>query len=292
MKALLLPAAEQFGRLALVRRGILSRRIGTRYGRIHAYDAPGSGSLPPTVLLHGLGSTATFFGPLLEYLRRDVFRIVAPEYPGHGFSESGVERVTPEVLFGSVEATLDALVHEPAMLVGHSLGGAVALHLAIAHPERVSALVLVSPAAARGSDEEWGSIKRAFDVGTRAEGSAFLERVHHRPPWFLPLLAHEIPPTLRRRAVRDLLESASNRDLPNPDALGSLAMPILLLWGRSERLLPTTHLDYFAQHLPNHAVIERPEGFGHCPHLDSPGALAKRIVAFARASGIARVHAA
>ena len=50
------------------------------------------------------------------------------------------------------------------------------------------------------------------------------------------------------------------------------------------RLLPVTHLDYFVRHLPKHTVIEQPEGFGHCPHIDAPGRLAHRIVAFARAN--------
>ncbi|HZU85406.1 MAG TPA: alpha/beta fold hydrolase [Polyangiaceae bacterium] len=284
MKPLLLPVAEQIGRIALRRRGVASRRVSTPRGVIHVYDARGSGDLPTVVLLHGLGSAATFFGPLIEQLRPDVRRVVAPDYPGHGFSEAGAAPLTPASLFEAVVCALDALVREPIILVGTSLGGAVALHYALARPGQVRALVLVSPAGARASEEEWREIKRAFDVASRADGRAFLQRLYERPPWFLPLVAHEISSTLGRPAVRELLEAANNDHLPPPEELGALAMPVLLVWGKAERLLPESHFEYFARHLPKHAVIERPAGFGHCPHVDAPAELARRIVAFARAA--------
>lgn len=287
LKPILLPAAERIGRFALERRGVMSRRVDTCLGSLHVYDARGSGELPTTVLLHGIGSAATSFGPVLQELRRDVRRVLAPDYPGHGFSDGGTGQLTPDALFESVAGVLDALVDEPAILIGNSLGGAVALNYALARPSRVRALVLVSPAGARVSDEEWREIKSTFDLASRADACAFLRRLYHRPPWFLPLLAHELPAALGRRAVRDLLETVSNDHAPSPEALGSLSMPVLLVWGTSERLLPETHLEYFTRHLPSHAVIERPEGFGHCPHVDAPAALARRIVAFARSASVA-----
>lgn len=285
MKPLFLPLAERVGRIVLRRRGVESRWVKTPHGDVHAYDARGSGDLPTIVLLHGIGSAATPFGPVLARLQRDARRVVAPDYPGHGFSHDTPGRFTPEALLESVSVALDAIVSEPAILVGNSLGGAVALSYAAARPERVRALVLVSPAGARASDEEWREIRRSFQIASRRDAKAFLERLYHRPPWFVHLLAHEFPATLGRAAVRDLLETATNDHAPSPDALRSLPMPVLLLWGKSERLLPETHLEYFKRHLPEHAVIERPDGFGHCPHFDDPAALAARIAEFGRSLG-------
>lgn len=292
MKPLLVPLAAQVGRLALRRKGVLSRSVATAFGPLHAYDAHGWGDLPTTVLLHGLGSAATPFGALLERLRRDTRRVVAPDYPGHGFSKNLGRRLTPDALFESVGAALDSLLDEPAIVVGHSLGGAVALHYALARPDRVRSLVLVSPAGARASEEEWRSIKGAFDVVSASEARALLERLYHRQPWFLPLLARDLPAMFQRRAVRDLLETANNEHAASPDALGSLSMPVLLLWGKSERLLPQTHFEYFVRHLPGHAVVEQPDRFGHCPHLEEPAALAGRIVQFARSNRLSRSRAA
>jgi pimeloyl-ACP methyl ester carboxylesterase len=282
MNPVLLPVAERVGRFVLRRTGVESRFVDTPIGSLHCYDGPGSGSLPTAVLLHGIGSAATPFGAFLTHLRRHVRRVVAPDYPGHGFSAGAAARLTPEVLFGSVGAALDAIIDEPSIVIGNSLGGAVALHYALARPERVRALVLLSPAGARASDEEWRELRSTFALASRADASAFLRRLYHRPPWFLPLLAHEFPAALGRPAVRDLLESATNDDAPTPEALGALRMPILFLWGRSERLLPEAHFEYFRRHLPKHARVERPSGFGHCPHFDDPAALAARVVAFAR----------
>jgi pimeloyl-ACP methyl ester carboxylesterase len=267
--------------MALRSSGVKSRQVPTPHAELHVYDAPGKGHLPTTVLLHGLGSAATAFAAVVTRLRRQVKRVIAPEYPGHGFSAEPSD-TSPESLFGSVSHTLDALLDEPAVVVGHSLGGLVALSYAIARPEKVKALMLVSPAGAHSTDEEWAELREAFAVNDRKQAQAFVDRLYHRAPWFLPLLAHELPATLGRRAVRDLVASASNDRLPHPDALGALPMPILLLWGKSERLLPDSSLAYFREHLPAHAKIERPEGFGHCPHLDDPAELGARIVAFAR----------
>jgi pimeloyl-ACP methyl ester carboxylesterase len=216
-----------------------------------------------------------------------VRRVVAPDYPGHGFSDEHT-RLTADALFGAVEDTLASLDVEPAIVVGNSLGGAVALHFAITHPERVRALVLISPAGAHTSDEEWKEIRAAFAVRSRADARTFIDRVYHRPPWFLHLLAHEFPHLLGTRAVKDLVRGASNEHFASPDQLRALKVPVMLVWGESERLLPDSHLEYFRRHLPPHALIVRPKGFGHCPHFDDPAGLTKRILDFARDATQAR----
>jgi pimeloyl-ACP methyl ester carboxylesterase len=211
--------------------------------------------------------------------------MLVPDLPGHGFSD-GHARLTPGALFRATTEALDALATEPVVVVGNSLGGAAAIHYALARPEKVLALVLVSPAGAQATDEEWREIRRAFDVRSRTEASAFVRRLYHEPPWFAPLFVHEFPAALARPTMRRLLDAASNADAPSPEALSSLSMPILLLWGQSDRLLPERHLEYFTRHLPDHSVIERPVGLGHCPHFDAPTQLAARIVDFMRASGV------
>ena len=283
MVARLLPAAERLARFGMSVRGMASRWVDVDGMRVHVYDGAGDGDLPAIVLIHGLGAAGFSFASVVARLRPYVRRVIVPELPGHGLSTHPGDRpVTPELVLDTISAALDRVVNEPVVVVGNSLGGAVAMDYARRHQEQVRALVLLSPAGARLADEEWKKLVEAFDVTSSAEARRFLDRIYHRPPWFLALVAHEFPDVLKRRAVRDLLESSTPEHSAQPDDLAALRMPILLLWGRSERLLPAEALAYFRRHLPAHAVIEEPHGFGHSPQLEHPGRVAERILAFAR----------
>lgn len=282
MKPVVIPAFERLGRRALVRRGLASREA----AGLHVYEARGGGDAPPIVVLHGIGSSATAFGPLLGRLAKQTSRLVAPDLPGHGFSPELGRRLTVQELLATMTGALDALLDEPAVVVGNSLGGAVALHYAVTRPERVRALALVSPAGAPGSDDQWRALIAQFALRTSRDGLAFVDKLYAKRPWFGRLLAREIPALMARPAVQDILATAvgSNEHLPQPRAVAALRMPTLLVWGRQERLLPDWVLAYFRAHLPAHAVVEQPDGYGHCPHFDDPRGLANRLVEFARAS--------
>lgn len=278
-----LPVAERLARLGMNVTGMASRWVDVNGMRVHVYDGVGRGDLPTVVMIHGLGSAGVSFAGVIARLRPHVKRLLVPELPGHGLTAHPGDRpVTPELVLDTISAALDAIVNEPVVVVGNSLGGAVAIDYAKRHPEQVRALVLVSPAGARLPDEEWKKLLLAFDVTGADEARHFLGRIYNRPPWFLALVAHEFPDLLKRRAVRDILETSTQEHAAQPDDLAALAMPVLLLWGRSERLLPAEALAYFREHLPKTAVIEEPHGFAHSPQLEHPRRVADRIVAFAR----------
>jgi len=254
----------------------------TRFGRMHCYDAPGFGNLPTVALLHGLAATATPFGPLLMRLRKHARRVLAPDQLGHGFSAGRTAPLTPASLLDATRETLDRVLDEPAIVVGNSLGGAVAVRYALSSPRNVKALVLVSPAGAHCDDGEWRELKRLFAINSRADAALFFRRIYHEPPWFLSLVAHELPAAMASAPVRSLLLGASNATALRPEELEALEVPVLLVWGQEERLLPESNLEYFRRHLPPGARVERPDGFGHSPHIDAPEALAELIVDFAR----------
>jgi len=278
----ILPAFERFSRYRLKKRGLNVRFIETNMGRLHVFDGPGRGSLPPIVVLHGITSSAAAFGPLLAMLQGHTRRVIAPDAPGHGFSEVPRSLLDSDALLDSMTSALDQLLDEPAIVCGNSLGGAIALHYAAHRPERVRGLVLLSPAGAPWTENELKALLGIFRMESRRDATAFLNTIYHRKPWFAPLVAADIVHSVKRRAVRDLFDSATAGFGATPEQLASLAMPILFWWGRSERLLPPSNLAYFRAHLPPHAIIEEPEGIGHCPHFDSSHATTQRIVEFAR----------
>lgn len=278
----MLSAAERLGRFVLRRRGIVSRELPSELGRVHALSGPGRGALPPVVLVHGIGATATSFAPLIARLVPHVRRIGAPDLPGHGLSEAPRAALEPERLLDSMVDVLDRLETEPFVLCGSSLGGAVALRYARERPERVRALVLLSPAGAPMSDVELDEVRRIFHMPTNAHARAFMARLYHRAPPIAALFASGVRARMQGPVVRSLLAGARPEHHAPPDELARLRVPTLLVWGRSERILPASGLTYFRAHLPESARIEEPEGLGHTPHADDPRYVARRIVELAR----------
>nr|HEX4318652.1 alpha/beta fold hydrolase [Kofleriaceae bacterium] len=275
---LLIHAFERLGRRALRKRGVVGREVATGRARLHVYDVRGGGELPPIVVLHGIGSSATAFAPVLARLAKRTSRLIAPDLPGHGFSPELGRRLTVAELLATMTSALDELIgDQPAIVVGNSLGGAIALHYAVRRPQRVRALAMISPAGAHGSDDQWRALTAQFALRTARDGLGFVDKLYAKRPWFGRLLARDIPALMARPCVQDILATAGNADLPRPDDVRALAMPTLLVWGREERLLPAWVLDYFRAHLPAHAVVDQPAGYGHCPHFDDPSGVARRI---------------
>jgi pimeloyl-ACP methyl ester carboxylesterase len=279
--ATFLPIAERLGRKLLNKRGWQSRYYETPLGKLHSYDARGDGRLPTVVIIHGLGSNGLAFARMMGRLKPYVQRVIALELPGHGFSDEPREEVTPPRVFEAAACALEKL-DEPFVLVGNSLGGFVSMRYAIDRSERVRALALLSPAGARGTEEELDEVLKAFDAKNPREALALLRRIYHKPPWFLPLISLEFPDVLGRKAIREIVASAEVDHAPMPDELQKLVMPLVLVWGQSERLLPSAALTYFKTHLPKHAKILEPHSVGHCPHFDDPRRMADLVLDLAR----------
>lgn len=278
-----MPFLERRVRKAVIGRGAISREIETRAGKIHVYDVPGNANakLPTIVICHGIAASSTGFAPIFMRLRQHARRVIVPDYPGHGLSREPSVRLTLDALFDAITSALDQLLdNDEFAIVGNSLGGVVALDYAVKRQERCRGVILLSPAGAASTPDEWNELMRAFGAKTRREAIAFMNRVYHRIPLPGYLLAHELPATFRGRGPTDIFGSVSSDTTVREKELAELTMPILFVWGQSERLLPASHLGWWKSHLPKHAVIEEPAGMGHCPHFDAPQRIADRIVSF------------
>jgi pimeloyl-ACP methyl ester carboxylesterase len=260
--------------------GYRSRHVPTRAGRVHVLDAQGDGPLPPVVVLHGLSSAGVHFLPLLRHLRGRVRRLVAPDLLGHGFSDTPPV-IRPAFMKGALVEALDAVIDEPTIVFGNSMGGIAAVHYALARPERVRALVLSSPGGAAMDEAELRRFARGFSFTTHDEALGFVDRVFSRRNPLRQLVAWGVRRQFRDSRVDELLNNMVPADLLQPEQLAALPMPVLLVWGQDERILPREHYEYFRRHLPETTRIEQPEGFGHVPFLDDPGAVARQILDFA-----------
>lgn len=280
--------ADRARLLALRLQGARSVFVGRRGRRIHLVDVPGDGALPPIVMLHGLSACGADYAPLFSRLRSVTSRIVAPDLPGHGLSSPPSDLDTVHDLLGAVANAVDSVVDAPAIVFGNSLGGLAAIRYALMHPHRTAGLFLVSPAGASSTPQQLDELLDALRVDRHADAEAFVRRVLPTAGWAASLLAIGVRARLGRPAVRTMIERARIETLLDPRDLASLRMPIRLVWGAQDRLLPPSHLEFFVRHLPRHARVEIPSGFGHAPFLDHPDDVAQLVRRFAIDVAIAR----
>lgn len=266
--------------------GIASRWVCTTQGAVHCYSGVGSGSVPNIVCIHGLGSSASSFASTLLRLRSSARKVSAVDLPGHGRSPAPHKRLSAGVLIRAVDETLHALTRTPALLVGNSLGGGLALRFALRHPERVSALVLTSPAGAPLAGSDLRELLSAFEFLTVRDGRRFFERLYHQVPPLRTALAWDLKRALARPHLRDLVASLDEVPPFSAAELGAIQPPTLVLWGRSDELMPRSARAFFEQHLPAHGSVEVLDNVGHSPHLEAPARFTERLIAFAQSHGL------
>jgi pimeloyl-ACP methyl ester carboxylesterase len=268
--------------------GYRRRKVGTSVGDVHIVEAEGDGSLPPLVLLHGFSSAGVHFYPLLSKLRPHVRRLILPDMPGHGFSDTPAAGISAGRLKTGMLEALEAVLDQPAVLFGNSMGGIGAIRFALRRPERVRGLLLCSPSGAAMSVEELARFVSTFRLRSHAEALSFMDRVLARPSRMRQLLAWGVRRNFGQRNMVDLLASITPDDFLRPEEVRSLKPPVLLIWGQGERILPASHFAFFRQHLPDHARVLTPRGFGHAPFLDDAAGLAQTILSFLREIRAAR----
>ncbi len=241
------------------------------------FSIRGEGTAMPLVLLHGFGGDKDGWLNLAVPFAQHR-KVISLDLPGHGGSFAH-PAVGFEAMAAAVLATLDQIGMERAHLVGHSMGGGVALALAVAKPSQVASLTLFAPAgigidinarlltayAAATSEAEVALIIDQF-FGADAKiprGLAASIAVARKAPGVIDGL---------RRAAAGMLDGVQQRVLPM-DRIAALDMPIRVIWGEDDRLLPMTH----ARRLPGVVAVHRYRRVGHMPQIEI-GRDAVRIV--------------
>ena len=250
-------------------------------GRVHVLDARGHGHLPPVVLLHGIQARRRSTSSLCSAgCRGEVRRLIAPDLPAHGFSDRPAEMTAATLRDALVEA-LDAVIDEPAVVFGNSLGGVAAVHYALARPERVRGLILCSPGGAMMDAGELQRFVDTFALDTHDAALAFVDRLFSRRNPYRHLFAWGVRRQFENPDVRELLNGTSPADLLTPEQLAALRMPVAPPLG-PRRAHPPPPAPRLLPPPPPRAGprSEEPEGFGHAPYLDDVDGVARRILAF------------
>jgi len=234
-------------------------------------DRVGNGD--PVVFLNGLlGQNEHWFRTLPPLVDRAECLFIQPpllDMRGAGCSVDGVTNLTLSLL--------DTLVEQPALLVGNSLGGHVALKIALARPSIVRGLVLV------GSS---GLFERSFEKDVQHSPSHTwlrrkIEALFHDPDRMLPGMVEEAHAALSRRsAARAMvrLGRSAKRDHLG-EQLPDVKTPTLICWGRQDIVTPPEVAQQFAQLIPNTRLRWLDE-CGHAPQIEQGAALGAHIAQF------------
>lgn len=247
------------------------------------------GSGPPLVLIHGRGMACTTWARWLPALARG-HHVVALDLPGFGATPAGQLRPGGaeeglDYFVEPVEALLRALGVVAPVVIGHSLGGFVAVELALRGAVTPSALVLIG---CMGVGPEMSAAARAFFLAgperlARALGRRLYARIAPPPDdaWGRRLgeLEHE---RMTVPGGRPIPAAAFNRLFPvvgpvfnRLDRLGEIAAPALMLWGERDVVFPAPAALVAAAAMPRGRARVLP-GLGHSPHLEDPeGTLAE-----------------
>lgn len=267
--------------------GFEERWLDARRARIR-YLRGGEG--PPLLLVHGWTGAASNFAELAPLLAAR-YRVLVPDLPGHGGSSPLPAAPNVDALADSLHAVVAHEGLPPAAVVGHSLGGLVAIRLALRRPDAVRALVLAASAGIESATRRagfWIAVvgltrpgRTVALVRSRIPRSSLLRRavfssLQVSDPWSLsPAAIEGLLGSSRSHADVVSAGRALARDDPRVH-LSDLRCPVFLLWGARDRQIPVGDAFEYARRL--RAPLRVVADCGHLLVAERPDACADAIV--------------
>ena len=278
--------------------------VAFRDGRVHVIRR-GERGAAPVLMIHGASANAReYLITLVPELEDQSLDLLLADRPGHGYSSRVENAADLGVQAAAMAKALEEMTDEPAVIVGHSFGGAVALRLALDHPEKVKALILLAPVT-----HDWGD-----------GGITWYNRLA-APPVFGALFS-QLAPQVGPGAARDSLDNlfspaeppenyadnmgvdllfrpavfrANARDLVTLKAqlaeqqkrYDALSMPIIIYSGTYDTVIkPKLHAARLQKTLPDTVTLLKLDDEGHMPHHGKADEIADAILRLARAESV------
>ncbi|MFU1793960.1 alpha/beta fold hydrolase [Paenibacillus azoreducens] len=246
------------------------------------------GSGRPVVLLHGISNSGRAWAPQITPLVEAGFRVIVPDHAGHGASAKLDHPLGVSDLAADVVALLDHLSIEAADIIGLSMGGMVALEIALTQPRRVGKLIVANSFDTTATEEfrtmaegwartfrgEDGPVKRfegIWPMNVNEPFRASAEGVKTYQVWH-GLAAAADGPSLAYVADGIVGFDATTR-------LASLSMPVLFIAGERDRMSPPVVSRQMTDRVPGARYVEI-QGGAHISNVDSAAAFNEAVITF------------
>ena len=244
------------------------------HGHRRAYVRAGSG--PALLLLHGIGNNCQTWAGVIGRLA-ETHTVIAPDLLGHGASDKPRGDYSIAAYANGMRDLLTVLDVERATVVGHSLGGGIALQFAYQFPERCERIALVVTALTGVSGplrvgmqalDRLGKVagwKRVRDVAEAADALLALKDVEARRAFL--------------RTLRGVVDARGQAVTALDRLYLADAVPMLVVWGSRDPIVPALHAESVRSLVPS-ARVEVFPGAGHWPHLDEPDEFCRILLDF------------
>lgn len=259
------------------------------------YKKFGSGE-PVFILLHGFGASLFSWREVTAPLA-EIGTVIAYDRPAFGLTErpmewEGESPYSQEAQIELVIGLMDALGVEKAILVGNSAGGTISMLTALQYPERVESLILVDPAVYAGGGAPAWSRPLLKTPQMNRVGPLFARQIQTRGPELVEVAWHDpgkITPDVMEGYQKPLrIENwdkalwyltVSSRESGLAERLDELTLPILVITGDDDRIVPTEQSVRLAGELPNARLVVIPQS-GHVPHEETPAEFMQAVIQF------------
>jgi pyruvate dehydrogenase E2 component (dihydrolipoamide acetyltransferase) len=259
-----------------------SRKVevgGRQINYLHLGNAEGT----PIILVHGFGADLNswmFNQPQLA----ESHTTYALDLPGHGQSDKKVGEGSITDLAGTLAGFLDALGIGRAHLVGQSLGAAVALKLAVDHPDKAASLTLIS-SAGLGEDINMAYIEGFIAAAGRKDLKPELEKLFADPGLVSRDMINDVLKYKRMDGVDQVLKTIAGgvfaggkQSLVLKDRLGDIKAPVQVIFGAKDQIIPARHAEGLGANVTVKIIPEA----GHMPHMEAASEVNRLILDMAK----------
>jgi len=260
------------------------------------YKMIGQGE-PYMILLHGFGASVFSWHAVLGPLSQ-LGTVIAYDRPAFGLTErkmtwNGLDPYSPEGNEALLTGVMDHFGMQKAILIGNSAGGTLSMQFALSHPERVQALILVDPAVYENGSPAWVSIfgktpemQHLGPLFVRSIGKSGLELIKtawHDPTSITQETLDGYTKPLKAdnwdRALWDFTMASHDTGLTSD--LKDFTMPVLVITGDDDRIVPTANSIKLAGVIPNSKLVII-QNAGHVPHEEQPALFMQAVGEFIR----------